>query len=123
MTGCPKLPSIRRADDVNWFAVRCILQRNADESAEADYIYEERITIWSAASSDEAIAAAEAEATEYAGLNAATYINLAQAFDIQAAIPASGTEVFSLMRESNLEADDYLDAYFDTGEEREEENA
>lgn len=32
--------------------------------------------------------------------------------------PRDGAEVFSLMRDSDLEPDDYLDAFFSTGNER-----
>jgi hypothetical protein len=45
------------------------------------------------------------------------YLELAQAFRLFDA-PANGAEVFSLMRSSPLESDEYLDAFFDTGSER-----
>jgi hypothetical protein len=32
--------------------------------------------------------------------------------------PAHGAEVFSLMRDSELAPDDYIDRFFDTGQER-----
>ncbi|WGX98091.1 hypothetical protein [Nocardioides sp. L-11A] len=32
--------------------------------------------------------------------------------------PGEGAEVFSLMRSSELNPDDYLDTFFDTGDER-----
>jgi hypothetical protein len=33
--------------------------------------------------------------------------------------PADGSEVFALMRDSELSSDEYLDTYFSTGTERE----
>jgi hypothetical protein len=33
--------------------------------------------------------------------------------------PGQGAEIFSLLRDSELEPDEYLDAFFDTGTERE----
>ena len=44
---------------MGWYSVRCVF-------AVGDGMLEERITVWEAASDDEAIALAENEATEYA---------------------------------------------------------
>jgi hypothetical protein len=45
------------------------------------------------------------------------YTGLAQAYWLVDE-PTNGTEVFALVRESALETDDYLDRFFDTGNER-----
>jgi hypothetical protein len=50
---------------VPWFAVRCIFAIGRGDDDEV-HTYEERITLWRASHFDEAIALAEAEATEYA---------------------------------------------------------
>ena len=93
-----------------WFGVRCVFLHG-------ESIYEERIVIVIASDFDQAIAKAEDEATEYAdGLNA-EYVGLAQAFALFDA-PGDGAEVFSLMRDSDLPPDEYLIAFFDTGDER-----
>ena len=63
---------------------------------------------------------AEAEAQTYAAAipeEPDRYLGLAQAFALFDA-PGDGAEVFSLLRESRLAAEDYLDAFFDTGSER-----
>ena len=94
-----------------WFGVRCIF-RHADLGS-----YEERVTTWPAADFDEAIAAAEAEATTYAsGLGHVDFTGLTQAFEMFEA-PGRGAEVFSLMRKSDLDAASYLTTFFDTGRE------
>jgi len=83
-------------------------------------VYEERITLWLAASAEEAIERAEAEAREYAGTieeSPDSYLGIAQSYRLVDA-PADGAEVFSLMRSSALEPDEYLDTFFDTGTER-----
>lgn len=98
-----------QAVGVTWYSVRCILQ--------VDDVYEERITLWSAASFDEAIEFAEAEADEYVLALEGVRLGLSQAFHLFDA-PGSGVEIFSLMRTSDLEPDDYLSAHFDTGGER-----
>jgi hypothetical protein len=45
------------------------------------------------------------------------YLGLAQSYQLSAE-PGDGVEVLSLMRDSELEPEQYLDAYFATGSER-----
>lgn len=76
--------------------------------------------MWRADSADDAIAQAEAEALKYAAAieeSPSTYTGLAQCYHLVNE-PRDGAEVFSLMRESNLAPDVYLDQFFDTGSER-----
>lgn len=103
----------------DWYAVRCVFAViGLSEGGETTY--EERVTLWQAGSPDEAIERAEAEAEDYAeGLTQATYLGLAQSFKLFD-FPAEGVEVFSLMRDSDLAPSDYLDAFFDTGTERQQ---
>ena len=63
-----------------------------------------------------AVEKAEADAQEYAKDLTCEYINYADAFHIFDSIGAAA-EVFSLIRESDLEPDDYIDHFFDTGKE------
>jgi hypothetical protein len=95
-----------------WFGVRCIFQSLQQTS------YEERITVWKADSFDAAIRKAEFEAAEYAEANGLIYLGLAQGFWIFGNEITEGTEVFSLLRMSELKTDDYLDTFYDTGQER-----
>jgi hypothetical protein len=82
-------------------------------------VFEERITLWRAASFDDALERAEAEAEGYASGLRAEYVGLAQAFHLAAGAVSDGAEVFSLMRDSNLPDDDYVARFFETGDERE----
>jgi len=95
-----------------WFGVRCIFHWSEPPT------YEERITLWHADSLDDAIEQAEAEAYRYAEALHSEYLQLAQAYWIGPTQPAHGAEVFSLLRDSTLEPDDYVDAFYDTGQER-----
>ena len=95
-----------------WFAVRCVFRWTQPPT------YEERITLWQAESLDDAIARAEAEALAYAKRRNSEYLEMAQAYWIGSVPPADGSEVFSLMRDSELDPDDYLDTFYDTGRER-----
>jgi len=75
-------------------------------------LYEERITLWFAESADAAIEQAEIEAQEYgAYMGGGLYLGLAQSYELIEDIEPeqfSGTEVFSLMRESDLDPDQFL---------------
>lgn len=95
-----------------WFAVRQVFHHTARG------VFEERITLWEAATFEDAVAEAEREGAAYVEGDAdVILLDLAQAFRLFDP-PASGQEVFSLMRESELQPKDYLDAFFDTGRER-----
>lgn len=103
-------------DDVEnsgWVAVRCVFREQRDG---AQY-YEERVTLWQSASVDEGIERAEAEAREYAEVLAVEYLGFAQGYLLSDDV-GDGAEVFSLIRGSELDPEGYLDAFFDTGTER-----
>ena len=110
------------SEKATWFAVRCVFASGSSAGPGAR-VYEERITLWRATSLEDAVARAETEAKTYAAsVEEApdSYLGLAQAFQLFDE-PADGAELFSLMRESELSAEDYLDAFFDTGSERSRE--
>jgi hypothetical protein len=108
-------PDPPRSDDQPWYAVRCVIRGWAGDPDGRGY--EERITLWRAVSFDEAIRRAEAEAQEYARDVGGVYVGLAQAFHLFENAVGDGAEVFSLIRDSELEPDDYLTRFFDTGDE------
>lgn len=102
---------------MGWYSVRCIFRLNDDSEGESPY--EERITLWLADDFDTAIELAEAEALDYIEDTDFAYLGLAQCFslgdDIHQLRP--GTEVYSLVRKSDLQPEQYLDTFFDTGAE------
>jgi hypothetical protein len=83
------------SSDQPWYAVRCVFRTDSDRLAPGEHAYEERITLWRAESFDDAIA---------------------QAFHLFDD-PGHGMEVFSLIRRSRLDTDEYLARFFDTGDE------
>src|SRR5665213_1590883 len=100
-----------------WFGVRCVFELDPAVRADTEpRVFEERVTIWRASDFDSAIELAEAEALDYATILDAKYLGLAQAYKIEGP-PMQGTEVFSLIRHSELAPGDYLSAFFDTGRE------
>jgi hypothetical protein len=99
-------------EGTRWFGVRCVFK--TDRQA-----YEERVTVWRSASFAAAIEKAEAEAVECAAGIGFEYLGLAQAYDTQASDVVDGSEVFSLIRRSDLDADQYIQSFFATGGEHE----
>jgi hypothetical protein len=104
------------------YSVRTIIRWAPRHDQKLKHVYEERITVWNANSLDEAIDLAEKDAAEYAK-DETKALDLFQAywlFDEVGLIP-QGAEVFSLLRESDLDEKDYVDTYFDTGFEHQRE--
>ncbi|MEU8123610.1 hypothetical protein AB0C21_33270 [Spirillospora sp. NPDC049024] len=98
-----------------WYGVRCVFRLPHD----GEGLYEESVTVWRAASFDEAIAKAEAAARDYAQITAGQYLDFAQAYFVGDDESISEvSEVFSLMRTSALGAEEYVTRHFDTGHER-----
>jgi hypothetical protein len=113
--------TVAARDEARWFAVRCVFAVGpvGDDGVQT---YEERITLWRAEGFDAAIALAEAEAAEYAAVieeRPDVYLGLAQCYELADEV-GNGAEVFSLMRDSRLPPSDYLNAFFDSGDERQE---
>ena len=106
------------ADPMHWFSVRTVVFRPREG------LYEERITLWRRTDTDEAADAALSESAEYAADVGGQDCGLAQVYEpygdtvagLRAA--ADGSEVFVLVRQSDLPPGDYLDAFFDTGREQ-----
>jgi hypothetical protein len=102
-----------QSSGTQWYTVRCLFGTEREKG----FVYEERLTLWCTDSFDNAIELAEKEAAVYAAASQLEYLDLAQVCKLPGH-PTSGAEVFSLVRDSTLSSDDYLDAFFDTGTER-----
>ncbi|MFC6599478.1 hypothetical protein [Kitasatospora paranensis] len=101
-------------EEKSWYAVRCVFQWDAWEGTP----YEERLTLWQAVSMEQAVARAEVEARAYAAEGGHRYLELAQCYHLATeGRPGDGDEVYSLLRDSPLDGEAYLDRYFDTGRE------
>ena len=101
------------------FSVRCIFLWEPRRDQVRKNLYEERITLWKASDVDEAITLAEREAQAYASDSGGVYLEFCQAYTLVEEPEAHGIEVFSLLRDSDLEPAQYLDALFATGGEHE----
>lgn len=94
-----------------WYAVRRVFRWNNWDGQP----YEERITLWQAENAAEAIELSEAEAARYAQESDLEDLGLAQAYTTGLAELRPGAEVFSLLRDSPLPPQTYVDTFFDTG--------
>lgn len=101
---------------MGWYGVRSVYRFEA--AVDGHDVYEERVVLFEADDFDAAIAKAEEEATAYvAALEHGEVLPLFQSYAVSDDV-GEGAELFSLMRTSELEPDDYLDHFFDTGHER-----
>ncbi|WP_327697252.1 hypothetical protein [Streptomyces sp. NBC_00459] len=96
----------------SWYGVRCVFRHRPLG------VYEERVTLWTAESFDQAIERAEEEALEYCeALDEVEYVRFSEAFRMDGE-PGEGVEVFSVMRENDLSPGEYVERFYATGSER-----
>jgi len=94
---------------VTWYSVRHVIRNSR--------AFEERITLWDASSFEEAVEVAKGEAQAYASIDPSwELLNFFQVFSLGDR-PGSGDEVFSLIRESDLDAEGYVTEFFESGKE------
>jgi hypothetical protein len=98
---------------VDWYAVRCVFRLVPPVER-----YVERIALWQAESFEDAIAFAEPDAEERAKREGLDYLGFADAFrthQMHHDHPDHGDEVFSLLRDSRLGPQEYVEAFFTAG--------
>jgi hypothetical protein len=80
------------------------------------HVYEERIIVVRATSEKDAMRKGEREARQYSkGLDSVERLKFIETFHLFGGVIRGGTEVFSLMRSSNLDGTQFLNRYFDEG--------
>ncbi len=102
-----------------WYSVKCVFEHKDMARMEGATVYEERVVVLRADDFDDAIARGEVEAIEYASQNDyAFYTGFISAYHLPAKKITDRTEVYSLMRESPLDSETFLDRFHDDGNER-----
>lgn len=101
----------------SWFGAKCVFVYPSGTLDDAQ-LYEERVILLTAIDFDQAIAKAEKEAHSYAKERECIYTGFVNVFRIFDDDIVGGTEVYSLMRSSALNPDEYLNHFHDTGTER-----
>lgn len=104
-----------------WYGIKLVFRHsNLEVEMPGASVYEERVILVSANSEDEAISLAELEAVEYAkDVDGCEYLEFASCFHIYEEKIVHLSEVYSVMRESSLSSEQYLDTFYDTDLERE----
>jgi hypothetical protein len=115
-------------NSATYFKSKCLTNRSSTahfvkhhciEDGTPKTLFEERIVLLQASNFDDAIAKAETEAAEYCSTNHDTvYLDFVDVFHLFDETIGHGTEIYSLMRESQLSDKDYLDRFYDDGKER-----
>ena len=100
-----------------WYGARTVYNAYPNRVSDTK-IYEERIIVLLATSSDEAIKVAEEEANNYAKDFGMLYLGYVNVFQLLEETIKNKSEVYSLLRESNLDSTQYLNSFFDTGGEK-----
>lgn len=101
-----------------WYGARCVFRWRSPKPEQGGASYEERVVVLRAVSFDHAIARAEEDAKTYAAETDADYLDFVTVYELPEETLGDATEVFSLLRDSDLAPQEYLDRHFDTGRER-----
>jgi hypothetical protein len=105
--------------NLKWYGAKTIYKSYFLDDDTLKTIFEERVVLLRATDFDHAIAQAETEAAEYCRcLDDTEYLGYVNVYQIADATVGQGTEVYSLMRESDLSEENYLDHFYDDGKER-----
>jgi hypothetical protein len=100
-------------NSATWFSAKSLSFHRTES------VYEERVVVFLAKDFEEALAKAEAEAARYAAQFADVEdLGYFMVYDLSEESIREGTEVFSLMRDSRMPPQAFLDRYHDRQSER-----
>ena len=97
-----------------WFAVKCLFSHPSRADDSERFLYEERTTLWRAASFREAFALAEAEAADYARDSHCTFVRATDSYHLFAESVGHGSQIWSRMRGSGMEPEVYAETFCST---------
>ncbi len=103
-----------------WYSVKCVFEIKLLTQTALSAVYEERIVVLKAISLDDAIKQGLDEAREYeqsVGDGSIKYSGFISAYHTYEKEIAVKSEVFSMMRKSNLPLNEYLTHFYDDGNE------
>ena len=102
----------------SWYSVKCLFHHPTRKSDGEAFLYEERVTLWSAASFEEAHRLAEKEGRQYAKEAGCVFVASTDSFQLFDDELSPGVEVYSSMRGSNLQPSDYRVTFCVTARDR-----
>ena len=105
-----------------WFSAKCIFRHLRTDGDVEKTFYEERFALIQAENFDAAVIAAEQDAEAYsADIENCRFLGFTDIFQLGSKAIGHRTEFYSLLRESDLGENEYLDRFYDTGMERSRE--
>lgn len=104
-------PDEPSSGEQGWYTIRDLFCDDDERN------FVERVTLWHADNAEEAMGMAEASAELHADATGLTELIFSQSFWLFDDPHVQGAEVFSLMRESDLDAAAYVSRFFVTGRE------
>jgi hypothetical protein len=101
-----------------WYSVRCLFHHPTRQKPGEDFLYEERITLWRAPSFQEAHRLAEEEARQYAIEADCVFVDSTDSFHLFDEEISQGSEIYSVMRGSNMQPPVYKSTFCITDRDR-----
>jgi hypothetical protein len=107
------LMRMRNRGSEPWYAAKTVYRNGYVLDGVPQTCFEERVVLFRAASFEDAIAKAEAEAKRYAASSErSVYLGFMDVYWLFEKTVGHATEVFSLMRDSDLSEEEYLARYY-----------
>ena len=97
-----------------WFGAKTVLRHPGLEREPGKSCYEERVVLIHASDEEEALKLAEQEANEYADGLATKFLGYVNIFRMDCTL-GSLAEVFSIMRTTTMEEDEFVTHFYDDG--------
>ncbi len=110
---------MERIHDAGWYSAKTVYRHRLVQDGVPKTVFEERVVLFHAANFADAIAKAETEANKYcSAVENVVYLDLVSIYYLPEDTVGEGTEIYSLMRDSDLLDTEYLARFHDDGFER-----
>ena len=108
-----------RIDDVGRYSAKTVYRHQLTQKGKTKTVFEERIVLFHAVNFEDAIAKAETEANDHCtAVENVVYLGFVSVYYLPEETVGDGTEIYSLMRDSDLSDTEYLARFHDDGHER-----
>ena len=104
-----------RDGEPGWYGAKTLYLHNDLTERHGKPSYEERVVLFWAEDFTQAIDLAETEANEYIDGLCATYLGFVNIFHSFMEEPGSGTEVYSIIRNIEMDQEEYINHFYDDG--------
>jgi hypothetical protein len=100
---------MQRSDDDGWYSAKTVYRHRLVQDGVTKTVFEERVVLFHAANFEDATAKAETEASKYcSAVENVVYLGFVSVYYLPEDTVREGTEIYSLMRDSDLSDADYL---------------